>query len=287
MRRHGHWSDHLTAAMVVVVIVSERRHVISKMERKKKRKVLAARYIDRATGRLAAPDICLAHKGESGARSHISYRRPMDSSDWKRKTSARTPGERMRRKRWDSWFLPAPGRVTGRRAVRPVPASLSSLLPLPGPPTVPRPRWECPKKLAEFSANSAEDPFSLTPLFPATRRGTNMRERYREIRDGTILPYGFVRRTIFTRRISRIAQRTTTVRRCGWVGRSLAAKARWRCASAAAVKPTGQSHRAVRLSARTHARRGQSITWRERHGFKWRVVRAVRSRTIFAIRLTN
>lgn len=188
-------------------------------------------------------------------------------------------------------FLPAPGRLSGRLAVRPAPASPSSLLPLPGPPTVPRPRWECP--LRGYSANSPQIPRRirlpcLSPLFPATRRGNDVRWTIsNEKRDD------FVRTVLYDARYSLVVyhgerSETTTVCRCGWVGRSLAAKARWRCASAAAaVNPAGQSHRAVRLSARSHARRGQSITWRERRGFKLSCRARYPESTILAIGLTN
>lgn len=135
-------------------------------------------------------------------------------------------------------------------------------------------RWESPlRNSAKILRKSRGGSVTLAPTLPCDEKENDVRERYRE-RETKI--FSSVRFLCDARYDNSLVvyhgerSETTTVRRCGWVGRSLAAKARWRCASAAAA---GQLRRTVRPSPRAHARRGQSITWREPCGFKRRVRR--------------
>lgn len=178
MRRHGHWSDHLTAAHGTGrnrIGASARNFEGGKKKETKSSRGTLHRSRDRAPR-------CAWHlpgtrvKAARARTFAIVVRciRPVENGRQVRERGRENEEETMR-------FLPVPGRVTGRRAVRPVPASLSSLLPLPGPPTVPRPRWECPKKPRRILRKFRGGSFSLSPLFPATRRRTmclNDIERY-------------------------------------------------------------------------------------------------------------
>lgn len=184
---------------------------------------------------------------------------------------------------------------------------LHPLLPLPGPPTIPRfsPR-ECP--LRRYLANTPrQDPLPLRPYRLSSReRGVRdvaslIRRRARAKRDGWTLGRYLtymqfrcaVARALHPSLIPPRAQRTTAARR-RWVGRSLAhreskmaARASAGTPSASAAQPANRGADA-RSPARPHARHGQSIIWRERRGFKRRgAPRAARGRATFAIRLDN